>query len=91
MNHGTMDPLFQAISLFRRREFEGCADKCTEILAGHPYDQVSRAANIPAARRIYVLITCVMCNIDSGAASGGESGKTSHHSPITGPCFSPKL
>ena len=35
-----MDPLFQAISLFRRREFEGCADKCSEILAGHPYDQV---------------------------------------------------
>ena len=36
-----MDPLFMAISLFRRRRFEECVKICSDILESNPYDQVS--------------------------------------------------
>lgn len=35
----TMDPLFVALNLFRRRKFEECVDVCTELLQKNPYDQ----------------------------------------------------
>ena len=34
-----MDPVFEAICHFQRREFETCVDKCTEILEKNPYDE----------------------------------------------------
>ncbi|XP_067141964.1 tetratricopeptide repeat protein 8 [Centruroides vittatus] len=34
-----MDPLFKAISLFRRRKFEECVEICSELLEKNPYDQ----------------------------------------------------
>ncbi len=34
-----MDPLFIALVHFQRRDFEACADKCTELLVKNPYDE----------------------------------------------------
>ncbi|RWS18451.1 tetratricopeptide repeat protein 8-like protein, partial [Leptotrombidium deliense] len=34
-----MDPLFRALSLFRRRKYEECAEVCTTALEANPYDQ----------------------------------------------------
>ena len=36
----TMDPLFLALSFFRRRKFEECSEICTQLLKKNPYDQV---------------------------------------------------
>ena len=36
-----MDPMFMAMSLYRRRKFEQSVDICTDILSKNPYDQVS--------------------------------------------------
>lgn len=35
-----MDPLFQAMSFFRRRQFEQCAEITTGLLQKNPNDQV---------------------------------------------------
>ena len=35
-----MDRLFLAMSFFRRRKFEECAEVCTQLLQKNPYDQV---------------------------------------------------
>ena len=35
-----MDPLFQAMSLYRRRKFEESAEVTTQMLAKNPNDQV---------------------------------------------------
>ena len=35
-----MDPLFQAMSLFRRRQFEQCVEITTSLLTKNPNDQV---------------------------------------------------
>ena len=34
-----MDPVYEALSHFQRREFETCAEKCTVILEKNPYDE----------------------------------------------------
>lgn len=34
-----MDPLYEALSLFRRRKFDRCAEVCTSILEKQPLDQ----------------------------------------------------
>ena len=36
-----MDPLFQAMSLYRRRKFEECAEVASRLLEKNPNDQVS--------------------------------------------------
>lgn len=36
-----MDPFYEALSLFRRRKFDKCADMCTDILEKQPYDQAT--------------------------------------------------
>ena len=36
-----MDPLFQAFSLFRRRQFEQCVEITTRLLEKNPNDQVN--------------------------------------------------
>jgi tetratricopeptide repeat protein 8 len=41
-----MDPLFMAISLFRRRKFEECAKRCSVILEKNQYDQVTKNITI---------------------------------------------
>ena len=35
-----MDPLYAALSFYRRLKYEECAALCTEILEKNPYDQV---------------------------------------------------
>lgn len=35
-----MDPLFLAMSFYRRRKFEECSEVCTQLLKKNPYDQV---------------------------------------------------
>lgn len=35
-----LDPLYLALSLYRRRKFELAAEQCTKILDKNPYDQV---------------------------------------------------
>ena len=35
-----MDRLFLAMSFYRRRKFEECAEVCTQLLHKNPYDQV---------------------------------------------------
>lgn len=35
-----MDPLFLAMSFYRRRKFEECAEVCTQLLKKNPYDKV---------------------------------------------------
>ena len=35
-----MDPMFMAMSYFRKRKFEECVEICTKLLAKNPYDQV---------------------------------------------------
>jgi tetratricopeptide repeat protein 8 len=35
-----MDPLFQAMSFFRRRKFEQCIEITTDLLEKNPKDQV---------------------------------------------------
>ncbi len=35
-----MDPLFQAMSCFRRRKFEQCVEITTHLLEKNPNDQV---------------------------------------------------
>ena len=35
-----MDRLFLAMSFYRRRKFEECAEVCTQLLQKNPYDQV---------------------------------------------------
>lgn len=36
-----LDPFFEALSLYQRRNYEKCAEICTELLEKDPYDQVS--------------------------------------------------
>ena len=36
----SMDPLYAALSFYRRLKYEECAALCTEILEKNPYDQV---------------------------------------------------
>ena len=36
-----MDLLFQAISLFRRRQYEKCVEIATQLLEKNPNDQVN--------------------------------------------------
>ena len=36
-----MDPLFQAMSFFRRRKFEKCVEITTRLLEKNPNDQVN--------------------------------------------------
>ena len=35
-----MDPIYSALFLFERREFQECADVCTDILEKDPYDEM---------------------------------------------------
>ena len=37
-----MDPLFLALSFFRRRKFEECSEIRTQLLKKNPYDQVRK-------------------------------------------------
>lgn len=41
----SLDPLFMAYSLYRRKRYEESAKICTEILQKNPYDQVSYQDN----------------------------------------------
>ena len=34
-----MEPVYEALSNFQRREFEECVEKCTIILEKNPYDE----------------------------------------------------
>ncbi|PAA46722.1 hypothetical protein BOX15_Mlig015055g1 [Macrostomum lignano] len=50
-----MDPLFQALSLFRRRKYEKCIEKCTEILDKNSYDEAAWLLKMQAlTEQVYV-------------------------------------
>lgn len=50
-----MDPLYKALSLFRKRQFIECADVCTELLEKQPYDQAVWTLKMRAlTQKIYV-------------------------------------
>jgi len=53
-----MDPMFLAMSLYRRRKFEQCVEICTDILSKNPYDQVSAFSS---HSRILFTIFAKMC------------------------------
>ena len=41
-----MDPLYQAMSCFRRRQFDRCVELTTEILEKNPKDQVRTMTDV---------------------------------------------
>lgn len=41
-----VDPVFLAMSRYRRRQFDKCAEICTEILNQNPRDQVSTESRL---------------------------------------------
>lgn len=50
-----MDPLYLALSLFRRRHFDTCVEICTEILDKQPLDQAAYCLKMRAmTQRVYV-------------------------------------
>ncbi|KAJ3626542.1 hypothetical protein MTP99_017029 [Tenebrio molitor] len=50
-----MDPFYLALSLFRRRQFDKCADVCGEILEKQPLDQAAWCLKMRAlTQRVYV-------------------------------------
>ncbi|KAK6640285.1 hypothetical protein RUM44_011971 [Polyplax serrata] len=46
-----MDPLYKALSYYKRKTYDKCVEKCTEILKKNPYDQVSELIMWKDARR----------------------------------------
>lgn len=50
-----MDPFYEALSLFRRKKFEKCADVCTEILEKQPLDQAAWCLKMRAlTQRVHI-------------------------------------
>ncbi|KAG5894234.1 hypothetical protein JTB14_002283 [Gonioctena quinquepunctata] len=50
-----MDPLYLALSLYRRRRYDKCVDICTSILDKHPLDQATWCLKMRAlTQRVYV-------------------------------------
>ncbi|XP_045473974.1 tetratricopeptide repeat protein 8 [Harmonia axyridis] len=50
-----MDRMYEAISLFRRKKYDKCIEKCTEILDLHPLDQAAWCLKMRAmTQRVYV-------------------------------------
>lgn len=50
-----MDPLYTALSLFRRKQFDKCAEICGEILEKQPLDQAAWCLKMRAlTQRVYV-------------------------------------
>lgn len=50
-----MDPLYKALSLFRRRKYAECIEVCTNLLEAQPLDQAAWALKIKAlTQRVYV-------------------------------------
>lgn len=50
-----MDPLYNALSQFRRRKFDKCIEICTDILDKQPLDQAAWCLKMRAlTQRIYV-------------------------------------
>lgn len=50
-----MDPMYLALSLFRRRRYDKCIDICTSILDKQPLDQAAWCLKMRAmTQRVYV-------------------------------------
>nr|CAB3267347.1 tetratricopeptide repeat protein 8 [Phallusia mammillata] len=50
-----MDPLFMALSYYKRRKFEDCVTTCTKILDKNPYDQAAWALKAKAlTEQVYI-------------------------------------
>lgn len=50
-----MDPMFLALSLYKRRHYDDCILKCTEILDKQPLDQAAWCLKMRAmTQRVYV-------------------------------------
>ena len=54
----TMDPLFLALSLFRRRKFEESSALCTELLKKNPFDQVNYTT--VGGREVSTIVAMIM-------------------------------
>lgn len=50
-----MDPLFLALSLYRRRHFDKCIEVCTDVLDKQPLDKAAFCLKMRAiTQRVYV-------------------------------------
>lgn len=50
-----MDPMFQALSYFRRRKYDKCIERCTSLLEKNPYDQAAWSLKMQAlTEQVYV-------------------------------------
>lgn len=50
-----MDPFYEALSLFKRKNFEKCADVCTDILEKQPLDQAAWCLKMRAlTQRVHI-------------------------------------
>ena len=49
-----MDPIYSALFLFERREFQECADVCTDILEKDPYDEMIWSLKTRALTGTYI-------------------------------------
>lgn len=50
-----MDPLYLALSLYRKRHFDKCIEVCTEILDNQPLDEAAWCLKMRAmTQRVYV-------------------------------------
>lgn len=50
-----MDPMFMALSYFRRRKYEECADLCTMLLEKNPYDSAAWSLKTKAlTEQVYI-------------------------------------
>lgn len=51
----SMDPLFMAMSYFRRRKYEKCAELCSGVLEKNPYDQAAWSLKMKAlTEQVYI-------------------------------------
>lgn len=50
-----MDPFYEALSLFRRKKFDKCAEVCTNILEKQPLDQAAWCLKMRAlTQRVHI-------------------------------------
>lgn len=61
-----MEPLYQALILFRNRKFEKCSEKCAAILLTNPSDQAAWALQLQA-----MTARVKMDELDAEGAEGG--------------------
>lgn len=75
-----MDPFYEALSLFRRRKYDRCAEICTEILDKQPLDQAAWCLKMRAlTQRVHV------DDLEDEDAIGGEEDFLDDHAMASAP------